>query len=67
MRNVLQTKVYGQGRVAAALPKFGLPVLSFFWAAREIWSKQVFKEVCMYVCMLLFCFVFFFEDRYFLF
>ena len=37
---------------AAVPPKFGH--LRFFWAAREIWAKPLFKEVCMCGCMLFF-------------
>ena len=42
------------GAAAPPPPNFGQ--LRFFGAAREIWAKPIFKEVCMCVCMLLFFF-----------
>jgi len=42
-----------EGGAAALSPNLGH---LDFWAEREIWARQIFKEVCMYVCVLLFSF-----------
>ena len=41
------------GAAAPAPPKKKIGATRIFWAAREIWARPVFKEVCMF---------FFFEE-----
>ena len=51
----------GGGGLQPPPQKKKLGHFGFFWAAREIWAKQIFKEVCMCVCVLFFCFCFSFQ------
>ena len=53
--NLVQSKTYRPGG-GVAVPSFPRPhtriwATQIFWAAREIWGKPLFKEVCMCVCV----------------